>query len=371
VQRTLGIGVIGLGHAGSRHARALARGDVPGARLEFVCDPKPERRAGFGVPATPDPAEMLVRPSVDAVIVATPHPAHLAMAGLALRAGRHVLVEKPLGVLAADCDALLAEHAGLGPRAPLFGVVHDYRAEPRFRWLGAMLRRGELGRIERVVWQATDFFRTEAYYAESDWRGTFAGEGGGLLVNQAPHVLDLLVHWFGVPRRVLGICRFGRYHAIEVEDDVTAHLEFAAGFSALVVLGTGEAPGTSRLEISGDRGRVVLEGPELVFHKNREPASVYRRRQASGRPAVDSDRLAFPPSGPTGVAIVQNFVAAVRGEARLLAPAEQARAAVELANAITWSSLLERPLELPIDVEGFRRVHGELVRNGSRRAGSG
>jgi len=371
VQRTLGIGVIGLGNAGGRHARALARGEVPGARLEFVCDPKPERRVGYGVPVAADPAEMLGRPNVDAVIVATPHPAHLTAARLALRAGRHVLVEKPLGVLAADCDALLAEHARLGPGAPLFGVVHDYRAEPRFRWLGALLRRGELGRIERVVWQATDFFRTEAYYAESDWRGTFAGEGGGILVNQAPHLLDLLVHWFGMPRRVLGICRFGRYHSIEVEDDVTAHLEFGAGFSALVVLGTGEAPGTSRLEISGDRGRVVLEGRELAFHKNREPASLYRRREATGRPAVDVERMVFPPSEPTGVALVRNFVAAVRGEARLLSPAEQARSAVELANAITWSSLLERPLELPIDVEGFRRVHADLVRHGTRRAESG
>jgi predicted dehydrogenase len=252
----------------------------------------------------------------------------------------------------------------------LFGVVHDHRADPRFRWLQALLKRGDLGRVERVVWQATAYFRTEAYYAESPWRGSFLREGGGLLVNQAPHLFDTLLWLFGVPRRALGVCRFGRFHEIEVEDDVTAHFDFSSGMTALVIAGTGEAPGTSRLEISADRGRVVLEGETAVVHRTRESVSGYRRREASGRPRMDVESVVFAEETRTGTLLLQNFAAAIRGEARLLAPAEQARGAVELANAVLWSSLCERPIDLPLDVAGFRRVHAELA-HGASRANSG
>ena len=363
--KTLGIAVIGVGHAGARHARALQTGEIAGARLAAVADVDPERCAGFDVPAV-SAAELATMPSVDAVVVATPHLAHLPLAEQALRAGRHVLVEKPLGVDAGACDELLAAYGELGSNRPLFGVVHDHRADPRFRWLQALLKSGEIGRVERVVWQATAFFRTEAYYAESPWRGSFAREGGGLLVNQAPHLFDTLAWLFGMPRRVLGICRFGRFHEIEVEDDVTAHFEFASGMTALVVAGTGEAPGTSRLEVSGDRGRVVLEGDSAAVHRTQESVSGYRRREADGKPRTELERLVFSEPVRTGTLILQNFVAAIRGEARLLAPADQARHAVELANAVLWSSVREGPIELPLDVSGFRRVHAELGRGAAR-----
>jgi predicted dehydrogenase len=365
----IGVGVIGIGHAGARHAQALADGAVPGARLAAVSDPRGERGRPFDVPDLAA-ADLVRAPGVDAVVIATPHLSHLELAQLALAAGRHVLVEKPLGVDTADCEAVLAEYLRLGPERPLFGVVHDHRADPRYRWLQALLRRGELGRVERVVWHATDFFRTEAYYAESPWRGSFAREGGGLLVNQAPHLFDTLVWLFGTPRRALGICRFGRFHEIEVEDDVTAHFDFASGMSALVIAGTGEAPGTSRLEVSADRGRVVIEGSEATVHRNRALASEYRRRESSGRPRADVERVMFAAENRTGLALLQNFVAAIRGEARLLAPAEQAKTAVELANAVLWSCLRERPIDLPLDAAGFRRVL-EQLKQGVRRAKSG
>jgi predicted dehydrogenase len=334
-----------------------------------VADLDAERAAAFLVPALA-PSELVHAPGVDAVVVATPHLSHLSLAEQAFSAGRHVLVEKPLGIDTAECDAVLSVYARLPFERPLFGVVHDHRADPRFRWLSGLLRRGELGRIERVVWQATDFFRTEAYYAESSWRGSFAREGGGLLVNQAPHLFDTLVWLFGMPRRALGICRFGRFHEIEVEDDVTAHFDFASGMTALVVCGTGEAPGTFRLEVSADRGKVVLEGDSATLHRNRESASGYRRREASGRPRADVERVMFTQVRQTGLELLANFAAAIRGETRLHAPAEQARSAVELANAVLWSSLCERPIELPLDTAGFRRIL-EPLQQGTRRASSG
>jgi predicted dehydrogenase len=369
VNRTLGVGVIGIGHAGARHARALANGAVEGARLAAVSDLDPARTEGFAAPSLPA-AELAAAPGVDAVVVATPHLSHLELAELALGAGRHVLVEKPLGVEARECDRALRIHAELGPSRPLFGVVHDHRADPRFRWVASLLRRGELGRVERVVWQATTFFRTEAYYAESPWRGSFAREGGGLLVNQAPHLFDTLSWLFGMPRRVLGICRFGRFHEIEVEDDMTAHFEFASGMTALLVASTGESPGSSRLEISADRGQLVLEGDTATVHRTKESVRDFRRREASGRPRSEVEHVVFPPDERTAAPVLANFVQAIRGEARLFAPADQARNAVELANAVLWSSLREGPIDLPLDTAGFQRVQNEL-RQGGRRANSG
>lgn len=354
----LGIGVFGLGSAGARHARALASGLVPGAYLAAVCEPLHERRAEFDAFAASDPAEVFARPDVDAVVIATPHRAHVELGIAALRSGRHVLMEKPLGVHKAECERILAAHHAA--RKLTFGVVHDYRAHPRFQWLRAQLSRGEFGRVERVVWQATDWYRTEAYYRGSSWRGSYAGEGGGLLVNQLPHLLDTLVWLFGAPKKVLGRCGFGRFHEVEVEDDVTALIDFAGGASAVLVASTGESPGTNRLEISCDRGRIVLEDGAALVHKSREAASAHRRREASGRPLADVERVEFPNRAATGLLLLKNFVQAVAGREPLLAPAEQAVIAIETANAVLWSSLLERALELPIDAAGFESVLAEL-----------
>lgn len=365
MEKQLGFAVVGLGSAGARHARALLEGRIEGVHLAGVYDPDPQRVAQYPALRASDVAALVTDPQVDGVIVASPHPTHAELARSALLAGRHVLVEKPLAVHKAQCALALGAYAALATPRPVFGVVHDYRADPRFVYLNKLLASGELGRVERVVWQATDWFRTEAYYRASSWRGSFRGEGGGLLVNQAPHLLDTLIWLFGLPRRVQGLCRFGRFHDIEVEDDVTAHLDFASGASALIVLGTGEAPGTNRLEVSADRGRVVIEGGLALVHRNREPASVHRRREASGRPLADVERVELPTRSPTGQLLLGNFASAIRGEEALLAPAEQAAQAVELANAILWSSLEERPIELPIDGAAFARVHEGLARGGA------
>ncbi|MGC4091439.1 MAG: Gfo/Idh/MocA family oxidoreductase [Polyangiaceae bacterium] len=266
---------------------------------------------------------------------------------------------------------MLSLHRALSPR-PEFGVVHDFRADARFGWLKAQLERGEFGRVERVVWQATDWYRTAAYYENSGWRGRFASEGGGLLVNQAPHLFDTLTWLFGVPRRVFGQCRFGRFHEVEVEDDVTALIDFVGGHSALVVASTGESPGTNRLEVSCDRGRIVMEDGSALVHRSREAASVHRRREPSGRPLADVERIELPRRTPTGIALLSNFVAAIEGREALLAPAEQALSAVEMANAVLWSSLLGRALTLPLDGSAFEGVLAQLSERGARRAlGSG
>lgn len=362
----LAVGVIGLGNAGARHARNLAEGRVPGARLAAICDPLAERSTEFDAPWFAEAEALLAEAEVEAVVIATPHRSHVPLSRLALAAGRHVLVEKPFGVHRAECDELLKEYQALGEGRPVFGVVHDGRADPRIRWLKQALSGGDYGRIERVVWQATDFYRTLAYYHGSAWRGRFAGEGGGLLVNQAPHLLDTLIWLLGTPIRVVGLCRFGQFHDIEVEDDVTAIIDFASGVRAVVIAGTGEAPGTNRLEVSCDRGRIVLEGNEALVQRNREPASAHRRRERTGRPLADVERVSLAKASRSRSELLQNFVAAVRGEARLLVPAGEAVRAVELGNAILASSVEGRAIDLPLDAAAFARLLARLAAGGEQ-----
>ncbi|HET9956870.1 MAG TPA: Gfo/Idh/MocA family oxidoreductase, partial [Polyangiaceae bacterium] len=288
----LRIGVIGLGYAGTRHARALQDGRIPGARLHAVCDQDPGRAAAFPDSVHARLDDIFAEPALDAVVIATPHRSHVELCENALREGLSVLVEKPFGVHAAECRRALAAHSDAIRSAALhsatkrtetapqeqvsariqrsvmpllLGVVHDYRVEPKFIWLKELIQRGELGRVVRFTWQATNFFRTEAYFQTSPWRGRFLTEGGGILVNQAPHLLDAVAWLFGVPRRLFASCGFGRYHQIEVEDDVNALLEYADGTRGNLQLSTGESPGTQRLDVSFDGGRVVVEGNEAVI----------------------------------------------------------------------------------------------------------
>jgi predicted dehydrogenase len=212
-----------------------------------------------------------------------------------------------------------------------------------------------LGELYRISWTITDWFRTEAYYASSSWRATWAGEGGGVLLNQATHNLDLLQWMFGLPVRVRAVCGLGRYHPIEVEDDVTAVLEFANGATGVFVTTTGEAPGTNRLEIVGDRGRLVLEQDRLRLTQTAEPVSQFRRQSPKHYelPAFHEQVIAFPDHGGQHVAVLQNFVAAILDGAPLLAPAPEGVGAVELANAMLWSASQNTPVELPLDSAGY------------------
>jgi len=366
----LGFAVVGLGGAGARYANALSRGEIAAARLVGVCDVVPERGKSFGVPAFRSAQELFAARGLDAVVIATPHLSHCALSEAALAAGLHVLAEKPLGVHKHECERVLAFHAGLGPQRPLFGVVHNYRADARFRKLKALISGGHLGAVHRVIWQATHWFRTDAYYRDSSWRGRFATEGGGVLVNQAPHVLDTLVWLFGPVRFVRGDCRFGRFHDTEVEDEVSADIEFATGVRALLVISTGEAPGVHRLEVAADGGRAVLEDDVLLLQRNRELSSTFRRRERSGAPEQLLERCPGPQGFPPGTALLENFVDAIHGRSALLSPAEQALAAVELGNAILWSSLLDQRLELPISGSDFQAVWAELgARRTARAAG--
>ena len=221
----------------------------------------------------------------------------------------------------------------------------------------------ELGELVRVNWIITDWFRTEAYYASGGWRATWKGEGGGVLLNQCPHNLDMLVWLCGRPARVRGFCQLGRYHEIEVEDNVTAYLEYPNGATGVFVTSTGEAPGTNRLEICGEMGKVVLENNRITFTRNEISMIQFSRTTKAGfaRPEVWNVEVPYDTTGGQHFDITRNFVDAILDGAPLICPAAEGLHSVELANAILYSSLIGKTVELPLDAQAYEQRLSGLI----------
>ncbi|HXG48680.1 MAG TPA: Gfo/Idh/MocA family oxidoreductase [Methylomirabilota bacterium] len=366
---TVRLGIIGMGNMGRHHAGYLLEGKVPRGELAAVCSTSPQKLECYarrGVQVFGDAAQLIRSGACDAVIVATPHPQHPGQAIAALRAGLHVMVEKPIASHKADAERLIAEAQRHPDR--VFAAMFQLRVEPRYRRIKKLLDDGELGRLTRLNWIITDWFRTEAYYASGGWRATWKGEGGGVLLNQCLHQLDLLQWLCGLPARVRGFCQLGRFHDIEVEDNVTCYLEWAQGATGVFVSSTGEAPGTNRFEICGTRGRLVLENNRLTFLRNDADMIEFSRTAKTGfaKPEIWNVEIPFENAGNQHATLLQNFVDAILDGAPLVAPGAEGLGSVELANALLYSSLLERTLELPMDGAAFERKLEELIA-GSKR----
>jgi predicted dehydrogenase len=370
-------GIIGAGNMGSQHARTLTSGRIRGGRLAAICDVSPKALQGYGdLPVFARSDELIGSGAVDAVLIATPHYFHTTIGIAALQAGLHVLVEKPISVHKADCERLIAAHRasrpGQGPGRQVFAAMFNQRTDPVYRRMRRMIGEGELGDIFRVSWIITNWFRTHAYYASGDWRATWRGEGGGVLLNQCPHQIDLWQWLFGMPARVHAFAAFGKRHPIEVEDEVTAYFEYASGATGTFITSTGEYPGSNRLEISGDRGRLVFEGDRLSRDGTTVRVSEYGRTSPERfkGPGVWRAEVLESDRGPQHAGIIQNFVDAILDGAPLIAPAEEGIRSVELANAMMYSALEKRTIDLPLDGAAYEARLNSLI-DGSRppRAG--
>ena len=346
---------------GSTHARNILDGKIPGCELAAVCDINKDLAAAFpNVPWIPDVDSLLRAGAVNAVLIATPHYAHTATGIAALKAGLHVLVEKPISVDKADALKLLEAHSN--PKQ-VFAAMFNQRTDPHYKKLRQLVQGGELGTIRRINWIITDWFRSEAYYAHGGWRATWAGEGGGVLLNQCPHNLDLFQWIFGMPSKVRGFCQFGRYHKIEVEDDVTAYFEYPDGTTAVFITSTGEAPGTNRLEVTGERGRLVLEDRRMEFRRNEIPTSEFSRttKEKFSAPPVWNISIPLPSdNGEQHVGIMKNFTNAILHGEALLAPAADGLHSVELGNAILLSAIEGRTVDLPMSAPHYSRLLTKL-----------
>ena len=221
-----------------------------------------------------------------------------------------------------------------------------------------MIRSGELGELRRITWLITNWFRSDAYYNSSGWRATWSGEGGGVLLNQCPHHLDLFQWMFGMPSEVRAECLFGRFHDIEVEDDVTATMKFANGATGVLITSTGEAPGTNRLEIAAERGRVVFEEGKIHWKRNETPTSEFSRTSASGylTPPTWETEIPVSGQGTQHNGILNNFADAILDGQPLIAPAREGLHSVELANAMLMSTFLNQTIQLPLDGAVYEKL---------------
>ncbi len=355
---TVRVGIIGLGGMGSNHAGYLSRGEIPGARLAAVCDVEPARlqnvseKYGEDVQAF-DSADVLFEANcIDAVIVATPHYFHPPLVTQALERGYHAMSEKPAGVYTKQVRQM-NEVAAKSDR--VFGVMFNQRTRGDHQKLKELVESGELGEIKRTIYIINDWFRAQSYYDSGGWRATWAGEGGGVLANQCPHNLDLWQWICGMPERVRAFCHFGKYHDIEVEDDVTAYAEYANGATGVFITSTGEAPGTNRLEISADNGKVVLEGGKITFWRTRVPSSQFLKEWPNGfgSPEVWKCEVPFRGGGEEHRGITKNWVQAIRLGTPLLASGDEGIRGVELANAMMLSTWTDDWVDIPVDEERF------------------
>ncbi len=352
------IGIVGLGNMGYAHAQNILAGKINRLELGAAADVNPDKLARVPqVKGFKSAADMMASGLIDALLIATPHYDHTTIGIAALKAGLHVLVEKPISVHRADCERLIAAHRGREGRQ-VFAAMFNQRTDLFYQKIRALIQAGELGEIRRVNWTITNWFRTHAYYASGGWRATWEGEGGGVLLNQCPHNLDLFQWMFGMPVVLSAECGFGRYHDIEVEDDVTATMRFANGATGVFITSTGEAPGTNRLEVVGERGKLVYEQDRIVFTRNEVPMGEFSRTTKHSFATPATWDVSIPAAGHGGQhnEILLNFTDAILDGTPLIAPAPEGIHSVELANAMLLSAWTGKPVSLPIDGRKYERL---------------
>jgi predicted dehydrogenase len=364
---------------GNAHLGGLVRGEVPRATATAVADSDPARldhiRKTHPDIACFDSAQaMYASGKVDAVLISTPHYEHPPLAIAAMKAGLHVLSEKPSGVYTKQVREL---NAAAEKSDRVFGVMFNQRTIPAHQKVKELIASGELGEIRRASYMITNWLRSQAYYDSGGWRGTWAGEGGGVLMNQCPHNLDLLTWWLGSPSEVRAFCRFGQYHKIEVEDDVTAYLNYGSGATAVFVTTTGEAPGVNRLEVAGDRGLLTLENEKVTFRRTARPVQAFIDSTPDSFPWVETWDCSIPGGGVADQhrRVILAFVGAILDGKPLVAPGAEGIHGLELCNAMLLSTWLDKTIRLPIDDELYwaelqKRIAGSTFRKAAAKPGT-
>ena len=336
------IGVIGFGNMGTTHATSINAGMIKNMELVAICDISEVRRAKakelFPKVSVFDDADKLFASGLcDAVLIAVPHYDHPNLAIKAFEAGLNVLTEKPAGVYTKQVKEMndAAKHSD-----KVFGIMYNQRTNPVYQKIRKMVQSGELGHIKRITWIITAWYRTQAYDDSSTWRSMWKTEGGGALINQNPHQLDLWQWMFGMPDSIFAKVSFGKYYDIEVEDDVMAYFEYDNGTTGEYITSTGEAPGTNRLEISCDMGKIVVENNKLVFFRNVISEREHNRinKNPFGKPECWNCEIPVDFSGgKQHIGILQNFADAIINGDKLLAPGEEGILGLTISNAINLS----------------------------------
>ena len=350
-------GIIGIGNRGTEIAQRILNGETTELEITAVADTDPARLAWAaenlpGVQRFDSAQALLDSGAVDAVVVAVPHYDHPGLCLEALKRNIHVMCEKPAGVYTKAVRPVI-EYAKICPAT--FAMMFNQRTNCVYRKMKEIVASGALGQIRRVNWLITSWFRSQSYYDSGSWRATWAGEGGGVLLNQCPHNLDLLQWICGMPVRVRAFVHNGKWHDIEVEDDVTAYMEFENGATGTFITSTGDTPGDNRFEITLDGGTLICDGKALTLEKLKTPSPQFMREYKAGfgRPdcevmPVETDGLNLQTAG-----VLNAFAAHIlRGEP-LVAEGAEGINGLTLSNAMHLSAWTDQMISLPLDEDLF------------------
>lgn len=352
------LGIIGIGNMGSAHCGNILDGKTPEIILTAVADLRENRRAWASgnlpdsVTVFEDGDSLITSGLCDAVLIATPHYEHPRLAMLAMEQDLHVMCEKPAGVYTKQVREMNEAAVKTGR---VFGMMFNQRTNCIYRKMHEIVQSGQYGALKRMSWLITDWYRSQAYYNSGGWRATWDGEGGGVLLNQCPHNLDLLQWICGMPSRVRAFCHNGKWHHIEVEDDVTAYLEFSNGATGVFVTTTADAPGTNRLELTLERAKLVAENNELTLYELEISEREYCFQTTEGfeKPPCHKTEVALDGQNPQHIGVLNAFAGAIlRGEP-LVADGTEGIHGLELSNAMHLSSWLGETVSLPIDEDLF------------------
>lgn len=366
------VAVIGIGKIGTAHAACIAENGIDGASLVAVCDISENKLQRFsekysGIECYTSYEKLLSDKICDSVVIAVPHPLHAEIAIKAFDHGLNVMLEKPADISVSRVKRLneVAEKSG-----KVFSVMFNQRTNPLFAKAREIVKSGKLGELKRSVWIITNWFRTQSYYDSGDWRATWTGEGGGVLLNQAPHNLDLWQWICGMPESVTAFCDVAKHHNIEVEDDATIFTRYKNGATGVFITSTGEYPGTNRLEISGDLGKIVLENGTLMWYNLKEPISEVILNSEKGFAQIGYECQEIKQTGPDSAhkGILQNFTNAILFGEELISPGTDGIHEITISNAAYLSQWQgNREISLPFDEKLYDSLLNQKIALSSRR----
>jgi predicted dehydrogenase len=352
------LGIIGIGNMGTGHCKNILEGKVPEIIITAIADRDEARRAWAkeNVPETvalyEEGKDLITAGVCDAVLIAVPHYQHPELTIYAMEHGLHVMCEKPAGVYTKQVREM-NEAAKKSDR--VFAMMFNQRTNCIYRKMHELVTGGELGAIKRVNWIVTDWYRTQSYYDSGSWRATWDGEGGGVLLNQCPHNMDLLQWICGMPSKVHAFCHNGKWHDIEVEDDVTAYLEYPGGATGVFVTTTADAPGTNRFEVTLEMGKLVCENDKLMLYKLAENERTFCKTAKGGfdTPECTVTEVETDGMNEQHMGVLKAFAGRILHGTPLVAEGVEGINGLTLSNAMHLSSWLGKDIEIPFDEELF------------------
>ena len=359
------LGILGVGNIGRDHVKRIVDGKCPEIELCAVCDLKQDRLdyaralAGEALPVFKSAEEMMDSGLVDSVLVSVPHYDHPKFAMMAMEKGLHVLIEKPAGVYTKQ---VIEMNEFAKKHDVKFGIMMNQRTNCIYRKMREIVQSGELGEIRRTNWLITDWYRSQAYYDSGDWRATWSGEGGGVLLNQCPHNLDLWQWICGMPKTVYAHMHYGKWHDIEVEDDVSVYVEYENGATGMFITSTGDCPGTNRFEITLDKGKLIAEGNKLMMWRSDVSEREFSATNTNpfGAMKFKISEVETDGENPQHAGVMNAFASAILHGTPLVAEGIEGIRGLSLSNAMHLSSFTGKTVE--IDTFDHELFYNELMK---------